>query len=185
MAEKAIRLVRSNLITAYKSPDDYQARQEMHNASCMAGIAFNNAGLGLNHGMAHAMGARFHIPHGKANAVLLPYVMAFNAGCFDNLNDCAKVYARIARIIHVDSSSIRQSSLNMIRAVKKFNTQLDIQPDIRSMGISREDFRDALDDMALAAYNDKCTATNPRECSVEEIKEVFTHAYFGTRNKKL
>lgn len=185
MAEKAIRLVRSNLITAYKSPDDYTARQEMHNASCMAGIAFNNAGLGLNHGMAHAMGARFHIPHGKANAVLLPYVMSFNAGCFDNLNDCAKVYARIARIIHVDSSSIRQSSLNMIRAVKKFNTQLDIQPDIRSMGISREDFRDALDDMALAAYNDKCTATNPRECSVEEIKEVFTHAYFGTRNKKL
>lgn len=184
MAEKAIRLVRSNLIKAYTTPNDYEARQAMHNASCMAGIAFNNAGLGLNHGMAHAMGARFHIPHGKANAVLLPYVMAFNAGCFDTLSDCAKVYARIARIIHVDSSSIRQSSLNMIRAVKKFNTQLDIQPDIKSMGISKEEFKEALEDMSLAAYNDKCTATNPRECSVEEIKEIFTHAYFGVRNKK-
>lgn len=185
MAEKAIRLVRSNLIKAYTTPHDYEARQAMHNASCMAGIAFNNAGLGLNHGMAHAIGARFHIPHGKANAVLLPYVMAFNAGCFDSLNDCAKVYARIARIIHVDSSSIRQSSLNMIRAVKKFNTQLDIQPDIRSMGIHQEEFKEALHDMAVAAHSDRCTVTNPRECSVEEIKEIFTHAYFGVRNKKL
>lgn len=184
MAEKAIRLVRSNLIKAYQEPLNYEARQAMHNASCMAGIAFNNAGLGLNHGMAHALGAHFHVPHGKANAVLLPYVMGFNAGCFDKLTDSAKTYARIARIIHVDSSSIRQSSLNLIRAVKNFNNKLDLPKDIKSMGIAESDFKEALDAMAKAAFEDKCTSTNPKECTIEDIKEIFTHAYFGIINKK-
>ncbi len=184
MAEKAIRLVRSNLIKAYREPSNYEARQAMHNASCMAGIAFNSAGLGLNHGMAHALGAHFHIPHGKANAVLLPYVMGFNAGCFDKLTDSAKTYARIARIIHVDSSSIRQSSLNLIRAVKKFNNQLDLPKDIRSIGISEAEFKEALEPMSKAAFEDKCTSTNPKECTIEDIKTIFTHAYFGIINKK-
>ena len=96
----------------------------MHHASCLAGVAFNNAGLGLNHGMAHALGGKFHIPHGKANAVLLPYVMGFNAGCYDQLTEHARAYARIARLIHVESSSIRQSALNLIRSVKKFIHEL-------------------------------------------------------------
>ena len=85
-------------MTAYENPSNIEARQAMHNASCLAGLAFNNAGLGLNHSMAHALGAQFHIPHGKANAVLLPYVMGFNAGCFDNLTEYAKDYGRIARL---------------------------------------------------------------------------------------
>ena len=79
-AEKAIKLVRSNLLKAYKTPDDLNARQHMHHASCLAGMAFSNAGLGLNHGMAHTLGGHFHIPHGRANAILLPYVMAYNCG---------------------------------------------------------------------------------------------------------
>lgn len=82
-AEKAIKLVRDNLLKTYREPGNLEARQAMHHASCLAGVAFNNAGLGLNHGMAHALGGKFHIPHGKANAVLLPYVMGFNAGCYD------------------------------------------------------------------------------------------------------
>ena len=80
MAEKAIGLVSGNLLAVYGAPGDYDARQHMHNGSCMAGIAFSNAGLGLNHAMAHTLGAKFHIPHGRANAILLPYVIAFNAG---------------------------------------------------------------------------------------------------------
>ena len=70
MAEKAIKLIRSHLMTVYENSSNIEARQAMHNASCLAGLAFNNAGLGLNHSMAHALGAQFHIPHGKANAVL-------------------------------------------------------------------------------------------------------------------
>lgn len=88
-AEKAIKLVRDNLLKTYREPGNLEARQAMHHASCLAGVAFNNAGLGLNHGMAHALGGKFHIPHGKANAVLLPYVMGFNAGCYDQLTEHA------------------------------------------------------------------------------------------------
>ena len=178
-AEKSIKLVRDNLLKIYKNPTDIEARQSMHNASCLAGIAFNNAGLGLNHGMAHALGGKFHIPHGKANAVLLPYVMGFNAGCFDQLNEHAHGYARIARLIHQDSSSIRQSALNLIRSVKKLNKDLDLPANIKEIGISEEDFLAAVDEMSVAAHNDRCTVTNPRECTVEEIKQLFLHAYYG------
>lgn len=184
-AEKAIKLVRSNILTVYREPDNLKARQEMHNASCLAGIAFNNAGLGLNHGMAHALGAKFHIPHGKANAILLPYVMGFNAGCFDSLNENAIRYARIARLIRVDSESVRTSALNLIRTIKKTNEQLGIPKTISEMGISIEEFKEALDVMAADALKDRCTATNPRECTVEDIKKIYTHCYFGRLGKEL
>ncbi len=184
-AEKAIKLVRSYLLTAYKEPNNLEARQKMHDASCLAGIAFNNAGLGLNHGMAHAVGAKFHIPHGKANAVLLPYVMGFNAGCFDELTENAILYARIARLIKVDSQSVRQSALNLIRTVKKFNENMGMPVNIKSLGISKEEFKAELDAMAEAALKDKCTATNPRKCSIEDIKKIYTHSYFGAVGRTL
>lgn len=179
VAEKAIKLVRSNLMKAYKEPDNLEARQAMHNASCLAGLAFSNAGLGLNHGMAHALGAHFHIPHGRANAVLLPYVIAYNAGCFDHLTDVAKSYAKIARLIHVDASSIRQSGLNLIRTVKTFIEKLCIPSTIQGLGIEKEAFLAALPDMVEAAVNDSCTGTNPRACSREDIERVYLHAYSG------
>lgn len=185
MAEKAIKLIRSNLLKVYGNPDDIEARQAMHNASCLAGAAFNNAGLGLNHGMAHALGANFHMPHGMANAVLLPYVMGYNAGCFDSLTECAGSYARIARLICVDSGSIRQSALNLIRSVKKFNGRLNMPSCIEEAGIKKEDFKAVLDDMAKAAAADRCTRTNPRSCTVDDIKKLYVHAYFGTTGRTL
>lgn len=185
MAEKAIKLIRSHLMTAYENPSNIEARQAMHNASCLAGLAFNNAGLGLNHSMAHALGAQFHIPHGKANAVLLPYVMGFNAGCFDNLTEYAKDYGRIARLIKVDSESLRQSGLNLIRAVKKFNVKLGMPSDIRSMGISKEEFKAQLDKMAKNAAEDRCSLTNPRDADTDDIKRIYVHAYFGNVGRRL
>ena len=178
-AEKAMKLVRGNLMKVYKNPDDMEARQKMHHASCLAGLAFSNAGLGLNHGMAHTLGAHFHIPHGRANGILLPYVMAFNAGCHDKLTPVAKRYARIARVLRLEGPSIRQSAFSVIRTTRQYIKQLHIPDTIESAGVSREDFESALEEMAQAAYADACTRTNPRECSVEEIKEVFRHAYTG------
>ena len=178
-AEKAMKLVRGNLMKVYKNPDDMEARQKMHHASCLAGLAFSNAGLGLNHGMAHTLGAHFHIPHGRANGILLPYVMAFNAGCHDKLTPVAKRYARIARVLRLEGPSIRQSAFSVIRTTRQYIKQLNIPDTIESAGVSREDFESALEEMAQAAYADACTRTNPRECSVEEIKEVFRHAYTG------
>ena len=125
-AEKSIKLVRKHLLTAYREPDNMEARQGMHNASCLAGVAFSNSGLGLNHGMAHALGARFHIPHGRANGILLPYVMSFNAGCSESLTPVARRYAKIARLLGLESSSVRQSALNLIRTARKYVEQFKI-----------------------------------------------------------
>lgn len=178
-AEKAMKLVRSNLMKVYKNPDDLEARQKMHHASCLAGLAFSNAGLGLNHGMAHTLGAHFHIPHGRANGILLPYVMAFNAGCHEQLTPVAARYARIARVLRLDGPSVRQSAFSVVRTTKQYIKRLQIPDSIAAAGVSREEFDAALDEMAEAAYQDACTRTNPRACSVEDIKEVFLRAYTG------
>lgn len=178
-AEKAIKLVRSSLLKAYRTPDDLDARKKMHHASCLAGIAFSNAGLGLNHGMAHTLGAHFHIPHGRANGILLPYVMGFNAGCFDKLTPVAKRYARIARVARLDGPSIRQSAFSVVRTTKQYIQLLNLPSNIESAGVSRADFDNALDEMVDAALHDACTKTNPRICSKEDIRSVFIRAYTG------
>lgn len=181
-AEKAIKLVRSNLLRVYHEPDNLEARQKMHHASCLAGMAFSNAGLGLNHSMAHTLGAHFHIPHGRANGILLPYVMAFNAGCLDKLTAAARRYAVIARLVKIDGSSIRQSAFSVVRSTKQMIRRLGIPESIKAAGIEKEDFERALDEMAEAAYQDSCTRTNPRACSKDEIRELFMRAYTGKLN---
>lgn len=181
-AEKAIKLVRSNLLRVYHEPDNLEARQKMHHASCLAGMAFSNAGLGLNHSMAHTLGAHFHIPHGRANGILLPYVMAFNAGCLDKLTAAARRYAVIARLVKIDGSSIRQSAFSVVRSTKQMIRRLGIPESIKAAGIEKEDFERVLDEMAEAAYQDSCTRTNPRACSKDEIRELFMRAYTGKLN---
>ena len=178
-AEKAIKLVKHNLLRCYTNPGDLEARQGMHNASCLAGIAFSNAGLGLNHGMAHALGAHFHIPHGRANGILLPYVMSFNAGCAETLTPVVNRYAQIARLMGIDSSSIRQSALNVIRTSRRYMEKLNIPTSIRAAGVNENEFEEALDAMVESALADRCTASNPRKCTAEEIKAVFRKAYIG------
>lgn len=178
-AEKSIKLVRRHLLNAYQHPDDLKARQGMHNASCLAGVAFSNAGLGLNHGMAHALGARFHIPHGRANGILLPYVMSFNAGCSETLTPTAKRYAQISRLLGLESSSVRQSALNLIRTARRYVEKLNVPSTIQAAGVSAADFEAAVDEMAQAAVADRCTATNPRACTVEEVAQLYRKAYTG------
>ena len=157
-----------------------EARQGMHDASCLAGIAFTNAGLGLVHGMAHTFGAHFHVPHGKANAILLPYVMGFNAGCYDSqLTDVAKKYARISRLLRIEGPGIRQSAFSLIRTMRQYNTRLGIPATIKELGISKEEFESVLDEMCKSAKADNCTSTNPRECTPEDIKKIFLQAYDG------
>lgn len=181
-AEKAMKLVRSNLLKVYKKPDDLERRQKMHHASCLAGIAFSNAGLGLNHSMAHTLGAHFHIPHGRANGILLPYVMSFNAGCVEQLTPVAAKYARVARILHLEGSSIRQSAFNLVRTMKTYLKSLNIPKSIEEAGVAEDAFMAVLDEMVEAAYNDACTRTNPRACSREDIRTVFLRAYKGKLN---
>ena len=179
LALHAIEMIQHDLIDSYNG--DMAKRDAMHNAQCLAGMAFSNAGLGLNHGMAHTLGGHFHIPHGRANAILLPYVMAYNCGCHDKLTVHAKRYARIARLARLEGSSIRQSAFNVIRSTKQLINQLNIPTSIAEAGVSREDFMAALDEMVNAAMNDACTATNPRDCTPEEVRDLFLAAYEGRR----
>lgn len=178
-AEKAIKLVKHNLLKAYADPGDPRARQGMHNASCLAGVAFSNSGLGLNHGMAHALGARFHIPHGRANAILLPYVMSFNAGCTEKLTPTAKRYAQISRLLGLEGTSIRQSALNLIRTVRKYVEKLNLPSTLQAAGVKEKEFEEALSDMAAAALADRCTTTNPQPCTAEQVAMVFRKAFTG------
>lgn len=185
LAEKSVKLVDHYLLLAYKEPENREARQGMHNASCLAGAAFSNAGLGLCHSMAHAMGAQFHIPHGRANAILLPVVMSFNAGCETTLTPVATRYAELASLIGMGATSMRQSALNLIHMVRRLQQRMGVPQCIKDAGVSAEDFEAALDTMADAALADRCTATNPKPCTKEDIIELYRQAYSKSNRKGL
>ena len=178
-AEKAIKLCRSNLYRVYKDPGDMEARQAMHHASCLAGIAFNNSGLGINHGMAHTLGAHFHLPHGRCCGILLPYVMSYNAGCRTTLTPAARKYARIARLLSIDGSTFRQSTFNVVRSTKAFLKKLDMPDCIREAGIGKEEFLSQLDEMVADALKDATTRTNPVPVTEEGVRDMFLRAYDG------
>ncbi|MBS7226089.1 MAG: iron-containing alcohol dehydrogenase [Clostridiaceae bacterium] len=180
LAEKAIRLVYHNLLTAYREPGNLEARQAMHDASCMAGAAFSNAGLGLCHSMAHALGAQAHIPHGRANAILLPYVMSFNAGCETSLTETAKRYAEIAGLIGLETASVRQSAINLIRTVRQFEKHMGVPHTIKEAGVDEAAFQEMLEPMAEAALADRCTSTTPKKPTKEDIIRLYEQAYSGS-----
>jgi len=179
LAEKAIKLANKFLIQVFENPNDVVLRQRVHNASCLAGMAFTNSGLGINHSMAHTLGAHFHIPHGKANAILLPYVISYNAGLYDGLTEANKRYAKIARLIWLDSTNERQSTLNLVRTMRNYINKLNIPESIKAAGVSKQDFLNMLPKMVEAALADPCTATNPRKCTKDELTELFIKAYEG------
>jgi len=180
VAEKSIKLVYKHLLTAYNEPDNFEARQGMHNASCLAGMAFSNASLGLNHSMAHALGAHAKLPHGRANAILLPYVMSYNAGCTaEALTPSAARYAEIARMLGMEATSTRQSALNLIHTVRRFVKKLHMPSTIEAAGVTPEAFEKMIHEMAENALADRCTATNPAPCSIESIEKVYRKAYTG------
>lgn len=162
-AEKALALAFEHLPQAFGNGDDMAARVAMHNASCMAGMAFNGAGLGVNHGLAHAIGARFHLAHGRANALLLPVVAAFNAGLHEaSLQPAAARYARIARRIGCAPGNIRDEARALVDALRSLNARLAIPATLQAFGVTAQALADAENDIADAALADPCTATNPR-----------------------
>ena len=184
LAEKAIKLVFNYLEKAYKNGEDLEAREKMHNASCIAGMAFTNASLGINHSMAHILGGRFHIPHGKANAILLPYVIEYNADLsFNNRNeysDTAKRYAEIAKFLNLTSSNnVREGVKALVRAINSLRKSLGIPSSIKEVNISKKDFEDNIEDLSKIALNDGCTATSPRKPTVEELNILFKKVYEG------
>ncbi|WP_283692304.1 iron-containing alcohol dehydrogenase [Clostridium perfringens] len=172
LALKAIEMVNMHLVNSFKG--DMEARGEMHEAQCLAGMAFSNALLGIVHSMAHKVGAVFHIPHGCANAIFLPYVIKYNRKA------CEDRYANIARHIGLKGESERELTDALIDLINKFNKELNIPSSMKEYGIEEDDFKANLKFIAHNAVLDPCTGSNPREINDETMEKLYTCAYYGS-----
>lgn len=172
LALKAIEMVNMHLVNSYKG--DMEARGEMHEAQCLAGMAFSNALLGIVHSMAHKVGAVFHIPHGCANAIFLPYVIKYNRKA------CEDRYAQIARHIGLKGESERELTDALIYLINKFNKELNIPSSMKEYGIDENEFKANLKFIAHNAVLDPCTGSNPREVDDETMEKLYTCAYYGS-----
>ena len=188
LAEKAVELVFNNLKNAYDNGNDRYSREKMHNASCIAGMAFTNAFLGVCHSMAHKIGAEFHLPHGRINAILLPYVIKYNGvrepSKFVSFPKyeyyiADKKYANIARRLNLKASSDEEGVNSLIQAVKDLNESVGIQKSFKDAGIDEQEFLAKVDILADRAFEDQCTTANPRLPLVEEIKDMLINSYYG------
>mgnify|MGYP002797210016 CR=1 FL=1 len=180
LAEKAIEICGVFLLRAYLDGSDTHARQKMHSASCLAGLAFNSASLGLNHGMAHQLGATFHIPHGRANAMLLPHIIEFNSDINKHSKSQAKYlpaverYKTVARILGLSSYNTIMTVRNLVNWVQFMLKEMDIPLSVSQMGkISKEEYFAEIERMAEAALADGCTATNPRVPSKADVMKIY------------
>ncbi len=187
MAMKAIQLVFEYLPRAYRDGSDRRAREKMHNASCIAGMAFTNAFLGINHSMAHKLGGEFNIPHGRANAILLPYVIEYNAQKPTKFTSFPKYehyiadekYAEIAKYLGLPASTTEEGVASLVKAVRDLMKELDMPSTIAECGISRDAFEAKVETLADKAFEDQCTTANPRMPLVKELEEIYRRAYTG------
>ncbi len=158
LAEKSAQLALSNLKRCFDDGTDVEARTRMHHASTMAAMAFDNAGLGIVHSLAHALGGRFPVAHGRLNAILLPHVIAFNA---ERSERAATRYAWLGHLAGASAVGPRAGTTSCIARIEKLNAALGIGPRLADCGVAPEDLRAGLDDLADVALADGCTATTP------------------------
>lgn len=193
LAIKAIQLVFEYLPRAYKNGNDALAREKMHNASCIAGMAFTNAFLGINHSLAHKLGGEFHIPHGRANAVLLPYVIEYNAQkptkfvSFPKYETfiADKKYAEIAKALGLPASTTEEGVQSLIKAVRDLMKEINMPSTIAECKVDSKKFMAKVSELADKAFEDQCTSANPRLPLVSELEEIYLKAYSGSENKEV
>lgn len=177
LAEKALELAFEYLPKAYKDGSDLTAREKMHSASCLAGMAFNAVSLGVNHGIAHQLGAKFHIPHGRANAMLLPYVIEFNAdvaGHFGEADSEAAVrYAKVAERIGLPCNNVRTGVKALIDELSYMLDMMKVPRTLSAAGVKEADYNAVRSDILRAAVADPCTATNPRSVDEEKVELIL------------
>lgn len=188
LAIKAIQLVFEFLPKAYFNGSDKEARSKMHNASCIAGMAFTNAFLGINHSMAHKLGGEFHIPHGGANAILLPHVIEYNGEAsptkfvsFPNYEKfiAPEKYAEIAKAVGLKFNTTEEGVKALANAVRDLMKSLNMPMDIKSCGIDEKAYLDKVDYLADKAFEDQCTTANPRLPLVKELAGLYKKAYYN------
>ena len=188
LALQAMDLVFGYLKRAYENGQfDLKAREKMHNASCIAGMAFTNAFLGLNHSMAHKLGGDYHIPHGRANALLLPYVVKYNSLKPNKFVPFPKYerfmadekLAKAARFLGFGGKTDEESIDNFIAAIRQLMKDMDMPLSIKEAGIDEKVFMANVEALAEKAHDDQCTGANPKYPLVKEIVEIYKQAYHG------
>jgi acetaldehyde dehydrogenase/alcohol dehydrogenase len=192
-ALQAIQMVFKYLPIAYAHPRDEEARSMMHNAACIAALAFANASVGVNHALAHAFGARFGVAHGRANAMMLPHVIAYNASVpskfMPSPNQRAyvahKKYAMIADLLGLGGHTIDEKVANLVTVIEQLVDQMAMPRSIADMGISKEEFERAIPDLAKIAFDDPSWRSNPRMPLVSELIDLFWKAYYGRTPAKV
>jgi 1-propanol dehydrogenase len=176
-AEKAVQLIFDYLPRCYQFGHDLEAREKVHHASCLAGLAFNMVGLGINHSIAHVCGAQFHIPHGRMNALLLTSVIEYNAElqgfATSNTSVAAKKYAQLAKIVGgLPTANSRIAVNSLIQQINQLKKQLHMPTNLRACGITKEQVMAAKEAICIAALNDGCTNTNPRKPTSKDIAMI-------------
>ena len=192
LALKAIKLVFDYLPRAYKDGNDVEARDHMANASCMAGMAFANAFLGVNHSLAHKLGAFHHLPHGIANALVLTEVMRYNSaevptkmGTFPQYQypHALARYAEIGRFVGLTGKDDQEVFEKLLEKLEELKKAIEIKPTIRDYGVDEKYVLETLDEMTEQAFNDQCTGANPRYPLMSELKEIYLTAYYGKESR--
>ncbi len=187
LSEKAVELVFKYLKEAYDDGTNKLAREKMHNASTIAGMAFTNAFLGVCHSMAHKLGAEFHLPHGRINAILLPYVVRYNSSMPTKFVSFPKYeyyiadekYYTMAKKVGLKADSKEEGINSLIEKIKEMNEHLNIPKSFKDAGIDEQEFLAKVDMLADRAFEDQCTTANPRVPLVEEIKQMMLDSYYG------
>ncbi|MEX3021733.1 1-propanol dehydrogenase PduQ [Kluyvera sp. STS39-E] len=178
LAEKVVQQVFRYLPTCWRDGKDLLAREKMHNASCMAGMAFTNASLGITHSLAHALGGVFRVPHGRANALLMANVVAWNAD-FDGQcdTDAARKYARLAHLLDLPASTAREGVASLLVAIETLKEEMQMPAGIRDAAVDAADFERRLPEMVGQALRDSCTPTNPRAPDTQALTELYRRTY--------
>ena len=191
LSEKAVELVLKYLVEAYEHGDNKLAREKMHNASTIAGMAFTNAFLGINHSLAHKIGAEFHLPHGRINAILLPYVIRYNSSKPTKFVSFPKYeyfiadqkYYELAKKVGLKADTVEDGIASLIAKIKELNEKLNIPKSFKDAGVDEKEFMAKLDLLADRAFEDQCTTANPRVPLVEEMKQILIDSYYGKEVK--
>ena len=186
-AMQAIRMAFKYLPIAYEHPHDEEARTMMHNAACIAAMAFSNASVGVNHALAHAFGARFGVAHGRANALMLPHVILYNASVptkflpspYQKGYNAHKKYATVADLLGLGGHTVEEKVKNLVAATEHLLDQLGFPRSIADLGISKEEFERAMPDLTRLAFDDPSWRSNPRMPLMSELADLYWKAYQG------
>ncbi|WP_282767330.1 bifunctional acetaldehyde-CoA/alcohol dehydrogenase [Actinoplanes sandaracinus] len=189
LALQAIKLIFANLERAvHHGGADPEARERMHNAGTIAGMAFGSAFLGIVHAMSHTLGATFHVAHGRTNAILLPHVIRYNGSAPAKLTgwpkyECYRAPERfqdIARMLGLPAATPQEGVESYAAAVERLRDAVGIEPSFKSVGVDEEDFLEALPQQAVNAYEDQCAPANPRMPMLDDMQQLMRAAYYGS-----